>query len=130
MSHFHFSGSLYIDTHTHTQALERKGNLRHIRISNEGDFVPVAPFWGGYRQAGLNIFLRKKKPLKAGYPNARSTISQVRWWRKMITAHSLSEYEHRLTLDCNAKELRSKTVEDFYNEYVPGINDKNKVNTE
>lgn len=110
---------LYFDT----QALERKGNLRYIRYSNQGDVVAVAPFGFGYRQTGLHAFLLKNTVMEVGFPNWKRSTTQFRLPSTMNTAHSLAEHKVRLEQDYNAELLLSKTVGEFFDEYYTGADD-------
>ena len=56
--------------------LEKKGMLRHIRVSNEGDIVAVSPSAGFY-QTGLNLHVAPGKQVEIGYCKDRSIWSQL-----------------------------------------------------
>ncbi|KAL7568820.1 hypothetical protein ACA910_007234 [Epithemia clementina (nom. ined.)] len=82
------------------EELERQGRLRHIRVTNENDVVPVAPP-GGYVHTGLNIhFLRGSKRTNMGEPpfvssygnQAHSWLSQFPW---AVGTHFLTRYWSR-----------------------------------
>ena len=102
------------------QALERKGNLRHIRFSNQGDMVPVAPFGFGYTQTGLHVFMKAHDEADVGHRNLKRSTFQFRIFPWVMTrAHTLAEHQKRLKFDDNQEMLCSKTVEEFYQEYYP-----------
>jgi hypothetical protein len=79
------------------QKLEEMGRLRHIRVSNEHDVVPVAPP-GGYVHTGVNLHLKEQgrddEPgYEIGYPNLKSWISQSRPWS--VSRHAVVDYYER-----------------------------------
>lgn len=90
------------------QALEKKGFLRHLRISSEFDVVPTNTlppvpiiFRGGntkvYTQNGLNLFLQEGKKMVVNYRNTKSFWSQVLFnVFKVIDSHSPGVHYSRL----------------------------------
>ena len=96
------------------KALERKGNLRHIRISNQGDFVAVFPLGFGYTQTGIHVHLKNSQEMQVGHRNLKRSFLQVRLPGTMKTAHELAEHKRRLMLSNNTDILKNNTVEDFY----------------
>lgn len=101
------------------EQLEKQGKIRHLRVSNEDDVVPLAPFvglnWGIpvlYKHVGLNLKLYKnqgmfrKSFLKISYPQLDSlTNGMSRAWENMFLGgitistasnHSCTEYRNRL----------------------------------
>lgn len=84
------------------QELEKDGKLRHLRVSNQGDLVTVAPSLG-YRQTGLNFHVRKNKPMKTGYSADRNIFGQVNL--KAASMHSLDVYHERLFTEENSEDL-------------------------
>jgi hypothetical protein len=99
------------------KALETKGKLRHIRVSNEGDAVTIVFKYMGYAQTGLNIHvsdesLENKAVVKYG-------TSQGFWINPLRAGglHSLNSYYKRLFTDEN-KEILDKRMEELYKEYA------------
>jgi len=103
----------------HFQELEKEGKIRHIRVSNEDDVVPLAPnvglHWGFpvlYKHVGLNIKLYsnqgyfRKSLLQISFPKPDSYVSGIyRAWDNNILGgitltsasnHSCVEYRKRL----------------------------------
>ena len=55
-----------------------------------------------------------------GHRNLKRSTFQFRIFPWVMTrAHTLAEHQKRLEFDDNQKILRSKTVEEFYQEYYP-----------
>mmetsp|Transcript_7021 Transcript_7021/g.11656 ORF Transcript_7021/g.11656 Transcript_7021/m.11656 type:complete len:175 (-) Transcript_7021:1180-1704(-) len=101
--------------------LERKGVLRHVRISNEGDIVPVAPFGFGYTQTGLHLFLKEnEEEMQVGYRNLKQTWLQLRWVGEMGTNHGIETYLQRLEFPANQPILATDTVESLYQNHAVG----------
>ncbi len=101
------------------QELEKEGKIRHLRVSNEDDIVPLAPnvglHWGFpvlYKHVGLNIKLYRnegcfrKSFLQISFPKPGSYVSGIsRAWDNNILGgitcrspanHSCVEYRERL----------------------------------
>lgn len=98
--------------------LERKGDLRHIRISNAGDMVPVAPFGVGYTQTGRHVFLKENKvAMEVGHRNLKNTWMQIRSKSALEKNHGLEEYHARMSVGENKLVFDSNTVEDLYSKY-------------
>jgi len=106
------------------QYLEKKGNLRHIRIANEQDVVPtnniIPPvslaFKGNsklYTQNGVNLFLHADKELTVDYRATKSSASQLKI-PKSLDFHMVTEYYKRVELLAN-KKVYQQTVEELYN---------------
>ena len=97
--------------------LEKAGRLRHVRFSNQGDIVPVAPPSSiGYTQTGVTIHVQEGLA-KIGYRNPlNGLLSQMRWGKPVdLDRHKLTEYYARMMLN---KELKTKTVENLYEEFL------------
>ena len=94
--------------------LEADGKLRHIRVSNSGDMVCVAPSVG-YRQTGLNIHVREGKKATTKYCGDRNVIFQTNL--KAANMHSLDVYHRRLFIEENVDDL-DLSVEELYKKYV------------
>ncbi len=107
------------DFRQHFEELEKQGKIRHLRVTNEDDVVPLAPFvglhWGLptlYKHVGLNLKLYRNKGMfhqsliKISYPQLDSwTNGMSRAWDNMflggvslstVANHSCVEYRNRL----------------------------------
>lgn len=95
------------------QALERKGRLKHLRISNEGDMVPTPPV-PGYTQNGVNMFLYldKENEMQLAYRNTKSLLSQAS--TKALANHMFGEYNRRLFDNSGNKEILRKQMGEIY----------------
>lgn len=110
------------------ERLESMDILRHIRVSNAGDVVPVAPPGFGYAQTGVNFHVKKNSPMGVGYQRNHETIgSQISYaWENrsgifkliddMADHHTPSEYHNNLMDPLNQELLEAMSVEDLYNE--------------
>ena len=104
------------------QSLEHKGSLRHLRVSNSGDYVCVWPRFPvtfpfmGYTQTGVNIHLFKDAKADVAYINQRSIFSAFEFSMPNVM-HRLSTYRDRLFNDLN-EDILDKSVEDFYKEHA------------
>ena len=90
--------------------LEKKGMLRHIRVSNEGDIVAVSPSAGFY-QTGLNLHVAPGKQVEIGYCKDRSIWSQLNV--SALANHGLPTYHKRLFIHRNSADINS-SVEELY----------------
>lgn len=93
------------------QALERKGILRHIRVSNDGDLVPTKPF-PGYTQNGVNVHLYDDKKDVLDYRNTK--IMNPLLIPKALDNHMLPMYERRLEKKPKNKDILESTLEGLY----------------
>jgi hypothetical protein len=95
------------------QALERRGTLRHLRISNQGDMVPTPPV-PGYTQNGVNFFLYldEEQEMQLDYRNTKSLLSQTS--TKALANHMFGEYNRRLFDNPKNKEILSRPMEEIY----------------
>ena len=104
------------------QYLEKKGNLRHIRVSNEGDVIPTNNVFPPasllikgntklYTQNGVNLLLYPDKEVEVGYRATKSSWSQ--FGTSILTYHKLTEYIKRVELPAN-KKVYQQTVEELY----------------
>ena len=99
------------------QRLESNGYLRHVRVSNQGDLVPVNPSGFGYTQTGVNLHVRDNKKMEVGYRNLKWSISQ--FGLRPLNNHSLNVHYRRLLNDENKKILKKfETFDDLYDEYA------------
>jgi len=100
------------------QSLEKKGHLRHIRVSNDGDRVSAVPSLG-YLQTGVNIHLYPNKKADISYDKRRSILSAVAMQCKYETdMHALNVYYERLIGNKGNRRILKYTVEQFYREYA------------
>lgn len=111
-------GKAFKKTH---MALEKSNMLRHIRVTNNGDIIPVFPPL--YKQTGLNIHAYKHKPAHSGYDDReRWLIAQIRFYSGK--RHSLpSHHKHLHTNDINLKNVVDLSVRDLYAK-IAKIDDK------
>ena len=109
------------------QSLEKKGFLRHVRISNEGDVVPTSniPFpislaikgdSSNFTQNGVNLFLLPEGKMVTSYRNTKTSYSQMQLnVKNTLNNHLFPEYVKRVNLHEN-KEVYKLTVEELYKE--------------
>ena len=96
------------------QDLEKKGKVRHIRISNQGDLVPVAPSVG-YYQTGLNLHVRDNKKMQVGYSKDRGIFGQFS--PNSLDMHNLDYYHERLFIDENSVDIRL-SIDELYEKHA------------
>ena len=99
--------------------------MKHMRVSNSGDVVPVAPFGFGYSQTGVNICALPNKKTLVGYVDVtRNFFSQIRL--NSIEKHDLSNYYQNIFTEKSSsstlvnEDMLSKSVDELYKE-VTGI---------
>ena len=99
--------------------LEFENRLRHLRISNHGDGVPIAVSsinrLRDYTQPGVNIHLHKNKKADVTYNG------NVRYWVNpfnALTKHSLADHKFNLLDNGKNEDILEKAVETFYEEYL------------
>lgn len=89
-----------------TKRLESEGWLRHIRVTNEGDVVPVTPLkhflynalYDQYISTGCNVHLRPGKNVHdIGFDIDRSFLSQFSW--ESPVRHTPADYWNRQNED-------------------------------
>ena len=95
-------------------ALEDSGKLRHVRVSNEGDVVAVAPSIG-FRQTGLNLHVSPDGMMDINYLNNRSFFSQINLGAAKM--HGLNSYHERMFRDEN-KAILDMSVDQLYENFV------------
>ena len=80
------------------QAMERLNRLRHVRITNEFDIVPLSPPKTGYQQTGINVhFLDDEGDYEisyAGETELKPFWSQFRFFGS-VAAHALVSHWQR-----------------------------------
>lgn len=111
------------------QDLEKEDKLRHIRVSNSHDVVPVE--LPTYRQTGVNFHLREGKKMEVGYRNPKNIFSQICFgcqisFGSAAARHSLEgdgSYYSRLYVRGENGELLNKddmdkSVKELYEDYA------------
>ena len=96
--------------------MEKSQKLRHIRVSNDGDVIPVAPPF--YTQTGLNIHVYDGSPAYVGYNDSDGwLIAQIRPWS--AGRHSLESYHKHFFEDkSNEENIVGLSVKDLYAKYA------------
>jgi len=94
-------------------ALECEGKLRHIRLTNMGDCVPVAPNFGFY-QTGINLHLNPNGRMLCEHNNSTSFFSQFNLGA--LSKHSLPAYLLHM-FDKENKDILKMSVDDLYFKY-------------
>lgn len=123
------------------QKLEKQKKLMHLRVSNDGDAVPLIPPTTltstppiAYKHVGVNLrlyktFLSIQKKFRISYPTEDSLVNEVKnaAHNNILTAvsplvinkHLCPEYTDRL--DNCMEELKSITLDELYaNEKLTG----------
>jgi hypothetical protein len=99
------------------QELERKGLIRHLRVSNQGDVVPLGFFGFGYTQTGVHMHLKDGEEMEIGYRNPKGPLSQG-FSFKTGDYHMLESYMERLESPKNDHIMASETVTTLYEKYA------------
>ena len=109
--------------------LEDRDLVRHIRVSNEGDVVPVSiPGFGLYTQTGINIHTRKNLPMEVARTTSgfgrelgyawKLRTGLFRFVGDVANHHTPKEYYVNLFgPDGNQDILIESEVEDLYREF-------------
>ena len=92
---------------------EIEGKLRHIRVTNKGDCVPVAPTFGFY-QTGINLHVHPDGRMLCEHNNSTSFMSQFNLGA--MSKHSLTAYLLHMFNKEN-KDILKMSVDDLYFEY-------------
>jgi hypothetical protein len=103
-----------------TARLEQVGWLRHIRVTNEGDVVPVSPpkrflyntVYEPYVHTGCNVHLTGTS-YEIAFGVERTFASQLSW--SSVERHTPADYWVRQNHD----ELRNMSIEGLYEKYQP-----------
>jgi predicted lipase len=127
------------------QNLEKTGMIRHLRISNEDDAVPLVPFSTldfppkPYKHVGMNVRLYNKTPWrrftnKISYPKVGGSMFDelgralsnnifLGLTYKVLKNHLCPEYRHRL--DGAREDLERLNLEALYHDkyYVGNLNE-------
>ena len=101
------------------QDLEKNDAVRHIRVSNSGDWVcvnPAIPLMG-YSQTGVNVHLFNRDPADVGYRNQRSAFSAIQL-SNPATMHGLDTYFERLTGFEENLPLVDMKIEEYYRQHA------------
>lgn len=99
------------------QVLERDGRLRHIRVSNQNDIVPVSPPLPHYTHTGINLHLKDAEDTyEIGYRNLKGMWSQHPLSFSFRERHSLTDYLKRQKN--GTKRLKELFVGNLYEKYV------------
>lgn len=101
------------------EALEKEGKLRHIRVTNDGDVIPLTPFpiQPRYTQTGINLHFRDKNEEMevTRDPDARNAFQQLKFPNLLssVDAHGLKAFDENLFIKAN-KDQMNKGFEEFY----------------
>ena len=109
------------------QKLEMDGKLRHIRVSNEGDVVPITLL--GFEQTGVNFHVKEGEEMEVAYLNGKSFGSQFNL--DAGARHGLQgegSYYSRLYVKDESgnylnKEVLDKPIEKLYGDYADHYED-------
>ncbi len=85
--------------------LDKQDKLRHIRVSNHGDVVPVVFKRVFYKQTGLNIHLYDEKDDRHTTVGYNAEVEFLPNPFKLAEIHGLSTYSSRLFSERNHKLL-------------------------
>ena len=101
--------------------LEKEGQLRHLRFSNQGDCVPILvsrlrPFISKRGQPGINIHVYPDKKADVGYNQMIMFFYNLFNTSNVLTKHSPGDYKDNL-LEHNP-DILAKSVEELYAQYV------------
>ena len=100
--------------------LEKKGALRHIRVSNQGDAIPIVfntgTPWAGFKQPGVNVHISPNKKAVVGHNKIQKfAINPL----KALERHSPLSHRKHLFLESGLNdEILSKSVEEIYAEHA------------
>jgi len=105
--------------------LEKKGRLRHIRLSNTQDIITGDPTpYRAYVQTGVNIHLKENAPAEVAYSNTRHCVTLL--CTDPLARHGIySEggyFERLYAKDAEGNFLNAhiltKTTEEMYKDYA------------
>jgi len=111
------------------QDLEKAGKIRHLRVSNNKDFIPGdPPFFKEFVQTGVNIHLRPCEAAEVKYENTKTFLSQFNPFGP-TKEHSLfpdEDYGYYARLYAKDKksdefvneDILDKSIEEIYEEYA------------
>ena len=101
--------------------LEQVGRLRHVRVTNELDVIPLSPPFSGYGQTGVNLHLQSDGRYEVSFSQKLKS-----WWSQLRlssgAAHSLvTHWERGQTAQEKylARDGASDTVEKLYEKFLP-----------
>jgi len=105
---------------------EKDGKLRHIRVSNNGDAVPlivhtIAPR-AGYKQPGVNVHLHPDKKADIAYNKVQKNFINPLRPFTALDMHMLPSHRSRLMREEDGglvnKDILTKSIEEIYSEYA------------
>mmetsp|Transcript_9456 Transcript_9456/g.10172 ORF Transcript_9456/g.10172 Transcript_9456/m.10172 type:complete len:408 (+) Transcript_9456:196-1419(+) len=111
------------------QDLEKAGKIRHLRVSNNKDWIPGdPPFFKEFVQTGVNIHLRPCEAAEVKYENTKTVLSQFNPFGP-TKAHKITpDEDHGYHTRLYAKGKKSgefinnhildKSIEEIYEEYA------------
>jgi len=90
--------------------LEKKNIARHVRITNEGDLVPVLFFFDGYTQSGCNFYVRDNQEMKlGGFGNTQTIFSEFRFnLSESGRRHGVGSHQQHLFYKVGGKNVNFK----------------------
>ena len=103
--------------------VEWEGKLRHIRVSNNGDAVPlgvhtIVPL-AGYKQPGVNVHLHPDKKADIAYNKVQGKFINP---LTAMDMHMLPSHRSRLMREEDGglvnKDILTKSIEEIYSEYA------------
>ena len=101
--------------------LENEKRLCHLRISNDGDAIPVGlsylPCSGRLAQPGINIHVYPDKKADVAHNQMIMFLFNPFSPSYLLTKHSPGDYKDNLLNDANL-DILSKSVEQLYAQYV------------
>lgn len=116
------------------QRLEKRGLLRHVRVSNGGDMVPVSVPGFGYTQTGLNLLVTEESAMQVSYRNVKTFLFTLSYawkhrtgWTKLpgdvAGHHTPEQYYTNLLNEQNDQILKMNSVEELYHEHAGSFTD-------
>lgn len=110
--------------------LEREGWVRHIRVSNAGDAIPMAQTLpGNFTQTGLNLYVSDNE-VSVNYDTTKyeefsdaveygmRTMFLGWWFLGFLKFHELPDYSEKLFKNAANNHILDKTVEELYQKYT------------
>jgi hypothetical protein len=111
------------------QRLEKRGLLRHTRVSNAGDVVPVSVPGFGYTQTSVHLHVSKDSTMEVDYGSPKTVRSQLAHaWKKgsglsklkddILGHHTPGEYYNNLMYPTNDDMFMTSSVEELYDAHA------------
>ena len=97
---------------------EKEGKLRHIRVSNEGDVIPVG-LGPRFTQTGLNLHVSQSQGVKVAYGINKTFWSQFTFG--FFSKHMLGSYYKNIFKSENA-DIINMSIEELYAKYAVDTN--------